>query len=121
MIRVFVLVIVTAVLANAQCYNACATADSYPSESSSPNSCHHHHQQSPPTGGVCQHQHASVTSPDNPTGLSKQDAAASSSLIAILGPQELSISQQASDPALVFQDTSPPGAQTAPSSTILRI
>ena len=120
MMRVFVLVIVTAVLANAQCYNACATADSHPAESSSQDSCHHH-QQSPPTGGVCQHQHASVTSPENPTGLSKLHAAASSSLIAILGPQELSVTQLESDAAVVFQDTSPPGAQTAPSPAILRI
>ena len=116
MIRVFVLVIVTAVLVNAQCYNACATADSHPAQSS-PDSCHHH-QQSPPTGGVCQHQHASVTSPENGTGLSKP--ATNSSLIAILVPQKPSVSQLASA-ALVLQDTSPPGAQTAPSSTILRI
>ena len=107
MIRVFVLVIVTAVLANANCYNACATAVSHPAQSS-PDSCHHHHQ-SPPTGGVCQHQHASVTSPENLTGLSKQHAAASSSLIAILAPQKLSVSQLASDAALVFQDRGPPG------------
>ena len=118
MIRVFWLVMVIAVLANGQCYNACATADSHPAESSSQDSCHHH-QQSPPTGGVCQHQHASVTSPEKATGLSK--LATSSNLIAILEPQALFVSQLASDAALVLQYTGPPGAQTAPSATILRI
>jgi hypothetical protein len=119
MTRVLALVIVTAILANAQCYNACATADSHPAQSSTPDSCHHHHQQSPPTGGVCHHQHASATSPENATGLSK--LATSSNLIAILGPQELFVSQLASDAALILQDTGPPGARTAPSATILRI
>jgi hypothetical protein len=117
-IRVLVLVMVTAVLANAQCYNTCATADSPPAQSSGDN-CHHHHHQSPPTGGVCQHQHASVTSPENGTGLSK--LATTCSLFATLGPQELSVSQLANRPAVVLQDTSPPGEQTAPSSTVLRI
>lgn len=118
MIRVFVLVMVTAVLANARCYNACATADAPPARSSGDN-CHHHHHQSPPTGGVCQHQHASVTSPENGTGLSKP--ATTCSLFAALEPQELSVSQLASRPAVVLQDTSPPGELTTPSSIVLRL
>ena len=117
MTRVFVLLIVTAVLANAQCYNACATADPHPAHSF-PDNCHHH-QQSPPTGGVCQHQHASVISPENGTGLTKP--VTSSSLFPALGLQELSLSQLGSDAAVVLQDTSPPGSQIAPSSSILRI
>ena len=120
MIRAFVLIIVAAVLANAQCYGACATADCHSAQPSSPDSCHHH-KSPPPTGGVCQHQHASIAGPENGAGLSKPHAAASARLIAVLLMQENLFVRAPQTNAALIQSTIPPGAPISPGSAILRI
>jgi hypothetical protein len=120
MIREFVIVVVAAIITNAQCYGTCATLDCHPTEPSSSDSCHHH-QQSPPTGGVCQHQPARLTSTENAAKLSQPPSAGSATFTAVLVQQEHSSAFDVAINVVLIQDTSPPGLQTSPGSIILRI
>ena len=119
MIRAFVLVIVAAVLANAQCYNACTTADAHAAESSSTDSCHHS-PKTPPSDGVCHHQHPSVVGPENAIALSNLPAAAAATFTSIVTTQHFPACEQTASGTLV-QDMSTPRFQTSPGLTILRV
>lgn len=120
MIRALVLIMVAGVLANAQCYGSCAIVDSQPAQPSSSDSCHHQKSKQP-TGGVCQHQHTSVAGPENGPELSKLQAEAGASFVAVLvAQQHLSVSDLSTN-AAISPPASPPGIQTSPGSTILRI
>ena len=81
MLRALILVVMSALLANAQCYGACATADCHPAQPSSSGSCHQH--KTPPAPGVCQHQHTSISGPESGPDLAKAGTA-SHPLLAVL-------------------------------------
>ena len=117
--RAFVLVILAAVLANANCYNACMTADAYATGSSSTGSCHHH-PKTPPSDGFCHHQHASVAGPENGTALSNMHAAAATTFISIVTTQHFPACEQTASGTLI-QGISQPRFQTSLGLTILRI
>lgn len=82
LLRVFILVAVSALIANAQCYGACATAECHAQQPSSSGSCHQH--KTPAAPGVCQHQHASVSGPESGPALAKADAASHPLLAALV-------------------------------------
>ena len=118
-IRAFVLVIVAAVLANAQCYNTCTTANAHAAEPSSTDSCHHH-PKIPPSDGFCHHQHASVAAPENGTALSNMHAAAAATFISLVTTQHFPACEQTPSGTLI-RDISQPRFQTSPGPTILRV
>jgi hypothetical protein len=118
-IRAFVLVILAAVLVNAQCYNTCTTADAHATESSSTDTCHHH-PKTPPSDGVCHHQHPSVAGPENGTALSNMHAAAATTFISIVTTQYFPACERTGSGTLI-QGISPPRFQISPGLTILRV
>lgn len=77
LLRTIVLVIMAALISNAQCYGNCLTAECAPAQPASPDSCHHHHDgdnsdnNAPQKDGMCPHQHASFAGPESGPGLSK--------------------------------------------------
>jgi hypothetical protein len=120
-IRALILIVATALFANAQCYGACMTSDCHPAETTAPDDCPHHHQAPPPPSGICQHQHATVTGPETGTGLSKPLASTGTPLVAILTPQENLFGSDLVIVATRNPDTSPPRGGISPGSAILRI
>jgi hypothetical protein len=82
LLRALIFVVMSALLANAQCYGACATAEVHPSQPSSSGGCHQH--KTPSTPGVCQHQHASISGPEIGHDLAKAGAASHPLLAAIV-------------------------------------
>jgi len=120
-IRALVLIVATALFANAQCYGTCMTSDCHPAETKAPDGCRHHHQTPPPTGGICQHQHATVTGPETGTALSKPHASAGTPLMAVVAPKENLSGCDLFITASPIHDTSPPKGGISPGSNILRI
>jgi len=120
-IRALVLIVATALFVNAQCYGACMTSDCHPAKTTVPDGCRHHHQAPPPSGGICQHQHATVTGPETGMALSKPHASPGTPLMAVMAPKENLFGCDLFIAANPIQDTSPPKRGISPGSTVLRI
>ena len=116
--RALGLVAVAALLANAQCYNACALAVCQAAQAP-PSSCHqHHHKSSHEDSPDCQHQHSEFTGPES--GMAKVNVAPAVAFLAVLtaGSDEVLI-----EPLLLSNpDTgSPPDDQVPSAISVLRI
>jgi len=112
--RALVLIAAAALLANAQCYGACATAACKPPQIPT-NACHHH-QPSPEDKG-CPHGHPEFAGPET--------AAANVSVTGTVSPEAVVVAGSAPVMDLVLPlqaDTgSPPGYPVRSSISILRI
>jgi len=112
--RAFVLIAVAALLANAWCYGACATAACQPPQIPT-NGCHHHHP-SPQDHG-CPHQHPEFAGPEA--------AVANVSVTGTVSPEAVVVARSAPVTDLVPPPQSdngwPPGNPVRSSISILRI
>lgn len=64
--RTVVLVVMAALVSNAQCYGNCATAEYSPVQTAPSDGCHHHHDNNPPSkDGFCPHDHLSFAGPES--------------------------------------------------------
>ena len=116
--RAIGLVAVAALLANAQCYDACAVAACKTAETPS-SDCHQHpHKSSHEDSPDCQHQHSEFTGPES--GMAKVNVAPAVAVLAVLtaGSDEILI-----EPLLLSSpDTgSPPDDQVPSAISVLRI
>lgn len=110
-IRALVLMIAAAVLANAQCSGACATADCHPFRESTPDSCPHHNStphKSTPSGGICQHQQTGIAGPETRSGLSR-NALAITPLSPLPDPVSARAFKRAGDQQRVCRTCEPTG------------
>lgn len=82
LLRALTLVVMSALLANAQCYGACTTAECHPAQPPSSGSCHQHKTPSAPS--TCQHQHTSISGPESGPDLAKAGAASHPLLAALV-------------------------------------
>jgi hypothetical protein len=73
LLRTLVLVVLAALISNAQCFGNCATTECSPVQPASSDACHHH--DAPTKDGVCHHQHASFAGPEAGTDISKASSA----------------------------------------------
>jgi hypothetical protein len=120
-IRVLVLSIVAAFVANAGCYGTCATGDCHSGELPSSHSCPHHQKSPPPSRSICEQQHPSFTGPANGNGLAELHAAAASAHpVPVFMPRAYFSARELAT-AVRIQVTRPPLAQPSPSPTGLRI
>jgi hypothetical protein len=123
LLRTIVLVVLTALISNAQCYGNCLTAECAPAEPASSDSCHHHHDNdnnAPPKDGMCPHQHASFAGPESGPGLTKA-APASTPFVSDLPVVAESAAYAVALTSLSPHSGSPPPRAERASVSILRI
>jgi hypothetical protein len=115
-IRAFVLFAAAVLIANAQCYGACATVTCGSAQTPA-GSCHHNKSSHESNAG-CVHQHSEFTSPE--AGVAKVNVATAIPILAVLttdvtiaAPEQLHLSQA--------EIGSPPGGRILTTISVLRI
>ena len=114
--RAFVLLAVAALLANAQCYGACA-AVSCGSDQTPSGRCHHN-KSSHQSNAACVHQHAEFTGPE--VGIAKAGVAtAAPVLAALIAEARVAVPDRLHVPRA--DSGSPPGVRIFSAISVLRI